>query len=370
VHTPASARQKEGTGPKTSRLFQFRSLPPVPDVSVIIPCHNAAPFLREAVDSALVQAGDGLAVEVIVVDDGSTDGSSAILGEYGDRVRLLRQSNQGACAARNEGWRKARSEWIKFLDADDRLLPGGVAREFAAATSRQADHEDAIYFSDMRIVDREGKCLRAGYLNASEKDGPLSNEALVRRAPLVSMPLYPRKALEAVSGFDPGMPAAQEYDLHVRLQFSGWCFVPLDLVGSEYRVHPSDRRVSRRSLSAESFNYRLKAYERHLKLARSALEAPSGRALADAFAGIFWSTGRFALRCGLPGSATPYFRKARSLSPSVPFGNKLYRLTCRLFGPSRAERISELARNRHPFPVNAGKGMGRRICESVKRHRI
>ena len=90
--------------------------------SVIIPTYNYGHYLTRAVDSALDQQVDG-APTVIVIDDGSTDHTPEVAAEYGNRIRYLRQANQGVSAARNRGLLEVRTDWIVFLDADDRLLP-------------------------------------------------------------------------------------------------------------------------------------------------------------------------------------------------------------------------------------------------------
>lgn len=102
-----------------------------PTVSVVIPCYNAAEFLRETLESALGQTHAPL--EVIVVDDGSTDDSAAIAGSYGPPVRVIRQENQGESVARNRGIDEARGDWIAFLDADDLWKPEKLVRQLAAA---------------------------------------------------------------------------------------------------------------------------------------------------------------------------------------------------------------------------------------------
>ena len=95
-------------------------------VSIVIPCHNAAPWLAETLESALAQTWSEK--EVILVDDGSTDGSRAIARPFEARgVRVLEQSNRGASAARNAGLRAARGDCVQFLDADDLLAPDKIA---------------------------------------------------------------------------------------------------------------------------------------------------------------------------------------------------------------------------------------------------
>jgi len=89
-----------------------------PKVSVVIPTYNRASEVRNAIESVLTQTFSDL--EVIVVDDGSSDGTGKILGEsYGNRIRYYAQANQGASVARNRGVAEARGEWIAFLDSDD-----------------------------------------------------------------------------------------------------------------------------------------------------------------------------------------------------------------------------------------------------------
>src|SRR3954470_1810603 len=89
----------------------------VKTVSVIIPTYNYARYLPQAIDSALGQTHAPL--EVIVVDDGSTDDTPRVLEAYASRIRVIRQANQGAGAARNAGIAAARGEYVAFLDSDD-----------------------------------------------------------------------------------------------------------------------------------------------------------------------------------------------------------------------------------------------------------
>src|SRR2546423_7727277 len=90
-------------------------------VSVVVPAYNYARYLPQAIDSALGQTHPPL--EVIVVDDGSTDDTPRVLDAYGDRIRAVRQANQGAGAARNAGIAVARGEYVAFLDSDDLWRP-------------------------------------------------------------------------------------------------------------------------------------------------------------------------------------------------------------------------------------------------------
>src|SRR5829696_2931566 len=94
-----------------------------PLVSVVVPCYNQARFLGEAIESVLAQSHP--LFEVVVVDDGSTDDTSEVAARY-PGVRLVRQENRGLSGARNAGLARSRGEYVVFLDADDRLLPGAL----------------------------------------------------------------------------------------------------------------------------------------------------------------------------------------------------------------------------------------------------
>lgn len=99
-----------------------------PSVSVIIPCHNSAPWIAATLESALGQTHS--AIEVIVIDDGSQDGSDAIARRFASRgVRVVSQPNRGASAARNHGLRLAQGKYLQFLDADDLLTPEKIAAQ-------------------------------------------------------------------------------------------------------------------------------------------------------------------------------------------------------------------------------------------------
>lgn len=121
-------------------------------VSIIIPCYNAGPWLAETLQSALAQTWPEK--EVILVDDGSTDKSPEIACSFERRgVRVLRQSNRGAAAARNAGLAVARGDWIQFLDADDLLAPDKIARQMEL--SRTTGDAFALCSSWVRFRDTQ-----------------------------------------------------------------------------------------------------------------------------------------------------------------------------------------------------------------------
>ena len=112
-----------------------------PRISVVIPVFNGERFLRDAISSVLAQGEDSL--EVLVVDDGSTDGSAAVAAGFGSRVRILSQSNAGHVAARNRGLSAARGDYITSLDADDLFTPDKFALQ-AGRLDRRPDIDIVI----------------------------------------------------------------------------------------------------------------------------------------------------------------------------------------------------------------------------------
>lgn len=105
-----------------------------PDVSVVIPCYNSENWIGRAIDSALAQ--QGVTVDVIVIDDGSSDGSLGVIRSYGKRIRWETGPNRGACAARNRGLSLAHADYVIFLDADD-YLEGPLLRTAVTFMSAQ-----------------------------------------------------------------------------------------------------------------------------------------------------------------------------------------------------------------------------------------
>lgn len=177
-------------------------------VSVVIPTRDRYRLLRRAVASALAQTD--ARIEVIVVDDASQDGTQRAMEEFAlgeTRLRYLRTGTAGgACQARNLGLQHARGEFVTFLDDDDRLAPDHVARLRAAYRPAYA-----FVGSAQSVVYRDRTVAYA--LHA----GVVSLDALLHYNRFGIQVLVERTRLLALGGFDPTLPALQDYDLCVRL---------------------------------------------------------------------------------------------------------------------------------------------------------
>jgi glycosyltransferase involved in cell wall biosynthesis len=178
-------------------------------VSVVIPCFNHARYLGEAIDSVLSQRCDRL--EVVVVNDGSTDDTASVAASF--PVRLVSQTNQGLAAARNTGLAANAHEYVLFLDADDRLVPGAIEYQRTLLDSHPTW---AFVSGEHRYIDEQGQVCE-------EWSGPgVSNDhykAMLRKNYIgcCDAVMFRREALQAVGGFDTAFRACEDYDLYLRL---------------------------------------------------------------------------------------------------------------------------------------------------------
>ena len=178
-----------------------------PDASIIIASYNSAAFLGEAIESALAQSG--CTVEVIVVDDGSRDGSADVARRY--PVKLLEQPNRGACVARNRGIAASRGRHLVFLDGDDRMLPDAV-RTGLEALARVPGA--AMAYGGFHRISARGAFLTTSRQSAATTD---HYAHLLRRNSIVlHSALFTREAVERGGGFEPSDWEAADYDLYLR----------------------------------------------------------------------------------------------------------------------------------------------------------
>jgi len=253
------------------------STPVAPTVSVVVPCFNGARFVGEAVASALAQTHRDL--EVVVVDDGSTDDSAARVRALGDpRVRVVAQANAGVAAARNRGAAEARGDYLAFLDQDDSWLPEKLARQLARFAERPAA---GIVYCDGFIVSEHGAVLDTWGARYRLPAGHVF-EALASRCVIpVSTLVLPRATFEAVGGFR-GFRYVEDLDLILRVAAGH----PIEMVATplaRYRIHPGSET---RRLGLEVATDELLALYQDLMATyptrRAHIAAALGRNLRDA----------------------------------------------------------------------------------------
>lgn len=248
----------------------------MPLVSVIMPCYNSQQYVAEALDSVLQQDYPNL--EVIVVDDGSTDNSLQILQQYGNRITIIRQANQGPAAARNTGMQAATGKYIAFNDSDDLWLPGKV---IAQVNYLESHPETGLCFSSWAVWDQQqplsqllqhlpdeaDKTVVAGrtgwlYLPLLESSVVHTTSAMLRR-----------NLIEHVGLFNTGYRLGEDHDYWLRI--SQYCqMAKLARVFSVYRDNPNGttKRMPPK-------NYSLLVLES--ALAQYGLNCPSGNSISQ-----------------------------------------------------------------------------------------
>lgn len=194
-----------------------------PVVTVGIPCFNNAQWLEQAIASALSQTWP--AKEVIVVDDGSSDGSREIAGKFGGAVRFFAKEHRGSNAARNEILRRAQGEWIQFLDADDYLLQK-ISKQL-----EEARGEGDVIYSPVWIE-------KDGVREAGPMDERLDLYSLwiSWQLPQTGGCLWRRSALESLGGWNEETPCCQEHELYLRAIKAEKRFTPAPTPNAVYRI--------------------------------------------------------------------------------------------------------------------------------------
>lgn len=298
----------------------------VPLVSIVIPCYNAEQYVGEAIASALDQTYPNK--EVIVIDDGSTDGSLEVIRSFGDRIRWETGPNRGGCAARNRGIELARGEIIQFLDADDLLYPAKLERQVPASVRE----DNSIVFCDhltYRPASPHGELCTLD----RDYDDPVIL-VLRHRTMTITAPLHRRAWLVEVGAFREGLAASQEFDLHLRLAASG----------KKFKHFPETLFTVRRTAGSVSDDTG-RVYSELVKVLPEIVttllkKGELSNARKAEFAAYAVHAARMSLRHGHRSAGLTLFRLAESLAPSAvqaAYGRPA-RFLKRVFGPVAVER--------------------------------
>jgi Glycosyl transferase family 2 len=188
-----------------------------PRVSVIVATHNYGRFLAESVGSALTQ--DRVDLEVIVVDDGSTDTTEAVMGRLcsDQRVRLLRQEHRGPGAARNRALAMSSSPHVAMLDADDAWMPDKLFRQLAVL---EADPAIGLVYTDSLVIHADGRPQRRHFGAASghrPRVGWVLPELAMSNFISTSTVVVRRPLLDEVGAYDESLQVCEDWDLWLRM---------------------------------------------------------------------------------------------------------------------------------------------------------
>ncbi len=306
-----------------------------PLVSIIIPCYNTERYVGEAITSALEQTYRP--IEVIVVDDGSTDKSMDVIRSFGDSVRIVEGAHQGAAAARNKGVAASHGQLIQFLDADDLLYPSKLERQVPLACAHPLD----MVFCDADSIDLKTGRYRgrwgAGFVSASD-----SVVHTLLTVVQTSGPIHWRETFDRVGGFREHTPPCDDRDLHLRIACSGARFHHLPeclyvmrrIEGSLSKKAPTDGQRMLWQIGMDAYEYLTGQNE--LNEERRA-----------AFAGYFARTARSAFRLGMDDFAEQCLSKAEEMHEDRGFPLAYSPKTRRIaqcVGPKVAEHLISLKR--------------------------
>jgi glycosyltransferase involved in cell wall biosynthesis len=239
-------------------------------VSVILPCYNGEKFLAETIETILAQTYQDF--EIVAIDDGSTDGTRDIIAHY-TKVRYIYQQNQGVAAARNQGLRQVKGNFLVFLDQDDRLLPNA----FEIGVNCLREHpECGFVFGRAQWIKEDG----TPYSTIDEPREIANYETLLCGIGIVppSTIMFPRAVFESIGDFKPALAPADDYDIFLRVAriYPIYCH---NQVVVEYRQHNANQskksaklliEVSYRTLDAQKeFIEQHKEYETAYKNGRN-----------------------------------------------------------------------------------------------------
>jgi glycosyltransferase involved in cell wall biosynthesis len=241
-------------------------------VSAIIPVFNRRDHLPRAINSALAQTVP--VDEIVVVDDGSTDGSAEVAARYGNRVRVVRQANSGVAGARHRGIQEARGEWIAFLDSDDEWLPNRNSELLNAA--ERVPPDVAWIFGALRIVTDSGEgptLFEEHGLSVNENPQVFADSMAIQypyQFPMLQASLIRREALLELDCFSEGLRSDDDllasYQIACRYKFAA---VPT-VVGRYFRTSDLEASsvVVNGNFGADYYRSRMLAYERVIQLGR------------------------------------------------------------------------------------------------------
>jgi glycosyltransferase involved in cell wall biosynthesis len=316
-------------------------------VSVIIPAFDAAKHISQALNSVLSQTYE--AIEVIVVNDGSSDATSSIVEEFvrrDSRVQLIWQNNAGVGAARNTAIEKSRGEYIAPLDADDVWFPQKLEKQVACM---ERCSETGLVYCWSQLIDEQGDFLADGY--PATLEGRLPHELVLRNfVGCASVPLFRRTALEKVGLYltraeQGGWQGCEDWDLALRIAET-YCLSVVPELQVAYRQVRSSMSVKAEGMVGSFSTFMLRARQRNCELPSAAFR---------------WSTGYFylytATKCcwwGQYSGFLSYVKEAVCANPILLLKTDIYLLLSKRFfdfirdlsGFQLAERVRPLLKKK------------------------
>lgn len=273
-----------------------------PLVSIVVPVYNQGQYLEEALQSLLSQTYRN--IEIIALDDGSTDATPEVLKKYTGRLYEESQSNIGQSRTLNKGWQLAKGELLSYLSGDDALLPEAIATSVNYLTSSP---RTVLTYCDFNLIDPHSRPIR----QVKTPDFDFRRMITDVICPPGPGPLFRRSAFEKAGLWDPQYQQMPDYDYWLRLGLQGE-FVRIPQVLANFRVHESSQTFSQASEDRAEEPVRIiQAFFKN-----PAVPADIGGLRAQALSRAYLVSAQLHVRSGRLGRGLRNIRRAIGLSPA------------------------------------------------------
>ena len=304
----------------------------MPNVSVIIPTYNRAKLIKRAVDSVLAQTYNDY--EIIIIDDGSTDGTQDILKDYHHSIRYIYKENEGISATRNRGIKEAKGKYLAFLDSDDQWFPDKLAVQ---VNLMEKNHNLGIVCSKMNILNGKGEKIGT---KPEQKTGKNFRELLEIGGDLPTSTVMARKeCFDKVGVFDELLPPMEDFEMWVRIASQYDIYTVPDKVFALYYRH--DEQIT--SDKFKVYEGTVKLQKKFIKLFKHKPEFPA-KAVKNKLALFAYVLSRMYYKDGRFNEAFSTLREAMANCPVI--GAQFFEDK-----DSLAEKIIKLIKPCGYFPV-------------------
>lgn len=284
-----------------------------PLVSIVIPAYNDERFIKEAIDSVLLQEYSN--IELIVLDDGSTDATRSVLEGYTEAAfHWESHPNMGQAATLNKGWTMAKGDILSYLSADDALLPGAVTR----AVQQLTNYSNAVMvYGDYELMDVNSKTIR--HVSAPDFSyREMVCDIVVQPGPGV---FFRRECFERTGGWDVSLRQTPDYEYWLRLALLGH-FIHLPETLARFRVH--EKSQSFHSTTAEKSDEVIHVLQQYFE--RADIPPDIACLQTQAIAMAYIAAARFHLRAGRMGCFWQRLRGAIRQYPPIVFRVRALRM--------------------------------------------
>lgn len=304
-----------------------------PLLSIVIPCYNRENFIATLISELLSQLDS--TVEIIVIDDGSTDQSWEIIQTYLGKIKFASQKNKGPSAARNLGVKLARGRFIKFIDADDKCQAEGLIK--VLGLSLNANPRE-IFLGDAISIDTNGR----NFTTCRHDIGKYVEPGRINRLNLISLdipcwlPIFPKEALLQVGLFNEHLWVGEDTDLALRLVAAGYYFVRKPIIVAKFCEHEESRLTL--MTSEITFLHLYNSFKAYIKTCESFSNYSDLEKIA--LGKKIWVRGRDAARFNYPKISNSLFRLANRVGgEDSKAGSFIVLLAYKFLPPFTTERV-------------------------------